>query len=315
MVLTCATVTFGDIPRPVRILYLGLPLGALHLLGNRVPLAGVLLGHADAPGARRLRRRLPPGTLLLARPDLDDPVVLSTLASLKPDAILSFFWPRRIPESVLALAPRGAFGTHPSLLPRWRGPDPYFWAIREGDTETGVTLHRLARDYDTGAILEKRTIPLLERYDAWTLARALDRPALALLLDCARRLEQGELLEGVAQDDSLAAHAPEPDEEDLSIDWHEDAESIVRHVRAAAPTPAVVADIEGEVVEVVRARVYEREPPRSLEPAEAFIDSGTVVVRAGRGAVRILEARDERGDAVDLVERVEAAQQQRNQAS
>lgn len=315
MVLTCASVTFGDIPWPVRILYLGLPLGALHLLGNGVELAGIVLGHPDAPGSRRLRRRLRPSTLLLGKPRLDDPQVLSTLASLRPDAILSFFYPRRIPEAVLALAPRGAFGTHPSLLPRWRGPDPYFWAIREGDTETGVTLHRLDRDYDTGHVIAQRTMPLLDRYDAWKLARALDRPALALLLECARRLDHGEVLLGDPQDDALATHAPEPDDDDLSIDWNEDAESIVRLVRAAAPTPAALADIEGELVEVTRASVYERSAPASLEPAEAFVDGDSVVVCAGRGAVRILGARDEQGDAFDLVAHVERAQRERSQAS
>ncbi len=298
----------------MRFLYLGLPLGALHLLRSGVPLAGVMLGHPDAPGARRLRRCLPRGTLLLGRPSLDDATVLHALRSLAPDAILSFFWPRRIPESVLALAPRGAFGTHPSLLPRWRGPDPYFWALREGDLQTGVSLHRLARDYDTGSVIVRRELAIAPEHNAWTLARALDRPALALLVDCARRLSAGEALEGEAQDEALATHAPEPDDEDYSIDWAEDAEDIVRLVRASAPVPGAIADIEDETFEIVRACVDPSEPPRSLEPAEACIRDGFVVVKAGRGAVRILEARDERGDSVDLVAHVESAQRLRDQA-
>lgn len=299
----------------MRILYLGLPLGALHLLGSGFTPVVIALGHPDAPGARRLRKRIDPRTLVLGRPRLDDPEVLRLLASSKPDVIISFFWPRRIPEAVLALAPRGAFGTHPSLLPRWRGPDPYFWAIREGDATTGVTLHRLARDYDTGAVVERRELPLADSFNAWTLARALDRPALALLADAARRLRDGEALDGDAQDDALSTHAPEPSDADYSVDWDDDAESIVRLVRASAPTPGALADIEDETVEIVRASVYEREPPRSLEPAEAFVDDDHVVVCAGDGAVRIELARDEQGEPFDLVAHVRARQAARDQAS
>ena len=227
---------------------------------------------------------------------------------------MSFFWPKRIPENVLALPRLGAFGTHPSLLPRHRGPDPYFWAIRDGDTITGVTLHRLEADYDTGAILETRTVPIRPDHDSWTLARALDRPALALLVDVVRRLANGEALVGTPQDDDDATHAPEPDDEDLSIDWHDDAGSIVRLVRAASPTPGALADVEGETVEVVRAERFEGRVPRSLEVAEAFIAEGSVVVRAGDGAVVLREARDESGAPVDLVALVRDAQR-RSEAS
>jgi methionyl-tRNA formyltransferase len=265
----------------VRILYLGLPLGALHLgrAGFWPDLA--CIGHPDAAGMRRLRRVLGPRrALLLGRPDLDDPAVQETLAAARPDVLLSFFWPRRIPAAVLALPARGAFGTHPSLLPRWRGPDPYFWTIARGDVETGVTLHRLAGDYDTGPIVAQRTLAVPDGIDAWRLARRLDRPALQLLAECASRLARGEPLAGTPQDDALATWAPAPSAQELAIDWHRPAGEIVRLVRAAAPFPGATALLPEGLVRVVEARVAREPPPRALEPAEAWQTPEGLAVRA-----------------------------------
>ena len=93
-----------------------------------------------------------------------------------PDLLVSWFWTKRIPARLLSVAP--AVGVHPSLLPRHRGPDPYFWAIDAGDETTGVTAHRLDATYDTGPILAQRTLEIRPSWDAWRLARALDRPSL-----------------------------------------------------------------------------------------------------------------------------------------
>lgn len=296
----------------MRILYLGLPLGALWLARHGFAPVAVMLGHPDAPGARRLRRTIPTSSLVLGRPKLTDPRIVATLAATKPDVVMSFFWPKRIPDSVLALPRLGAFGTHPSLLPRHRGPDPYFWTLRDGDEATGVTLHRLESDYDTGAIVDRRTLTVKPTHDSWTLARALDRPALALLVDCVRRLSNGEKLEGTPQDDALATHAPEPDDDDTSIDWDDDVEAILQLVRAAAPTPGALAEVEGMTVEVVKAERFDGRVPLSLEVAEAFISDESVVVRAADGAVRLLRTRDETGETLDLVRWVREAQASRD---
>jgi methionyl-tRNA formyltransferase len=280
----------------LRIAYVGLPLGALALAAAGYALCSVCLGHPDAPGARRLRRQLGRGVLLLGRPDLDAASVQAALASARPDVMLSWFWPQRIPEPVLALAPRGAFGVHPSLLPRWRGPDPYFWTLLRGDEESGVTLHRLAAEYDTGAIVAQRRLQVDSADNAWSLARRLDRLGLALLVEAARELSAGAALAGTRQDDSLACPAPLPDEAQLSIDGRHDATSIVRLVRAAAPHPGALAELGEEQVEVLAAETYAAPLPAALEPADAVLAAGRVVIRTGgAGAVALQRVRTQDG--------------------
>lgn len=280
----------------MRILYLGLPLGAEVLRRAGFPPAVACIGHLDAPGKRRLGRG--PTSLVLGKPDLGDPVIVRTLASAEPDVLLSWFWPRRIPAAVLALPRRGSFGVHPSLLPRWRGPDPYFWAIRAGDRETGVTLHRLEPEYDTGAIVEARALAIRDGENAWQLARRLDRPSLGLLVDCARRLRAGEPLVGHTQDDARATAAPRPDEDALTIDWTAEAADISRLVRAAAPAPGASALFEDALVVVEEARVTSARPPGGLSIGEAWRAGDEVCVRCGDGALAVLSVRVDDAAAV-----------------
>lgn len=279
-----------------RIAYFGLPLGANVLRHAGAELVTIALGHPDALGARRLRARS--RALLLGKPSLEDAAVVHALASARPDAILSWFWPRKIPPRVLALAPRGAFGVHPSLLPRHRGGDPYFHAILAGEAETGVTLHRLDAEYDTGAVVDATRVPILPSDDAWRLARRMDRPSLRLLVRCAERLEAGEQLAGAPQDDALATPADPPSEDDLAIDWERDATYLERLCRAAGPTPGAIAQLGDTLVAVLAARVV-TDAPRVLEPGEAYFVGECVHVRTGDGGalaldrVRVEETEDE----------------------
>ncbi|MCB9604720.1 MAG: hypothetical protein H6720_30745 [Sandaracinus sp.] len=284
--------------RAFRYLYLGVPLGARVLTDAGHPPAVACFGPLDLPGRRWARRALGRDTLLLGLPNLGDPWVQKVLASARLDAIVSFFWPKKIPPEVLALAP--GWGTHPSLLPRWRGPDPYFWTIRSGDAETGVSLFELAEAYDTGAVVAQRRVPVADDETAWSLARKLDRPALSLLRELVAQLAAGERPGALAQDEAAVTEAPEPSPEDLGVDWKDDAEAIVRLVRAAFPLGASVR-LGEEDADLVAASICDETPPLGLRPSEAWrTEDGAWAVRCGTGAITLDSVADPDGEPVDL---------------
>src|SRR4051794_5445237 len=102
----------------IKVLYLGLPLGALALLRDGHDVAAACISRTTAPGMRRLRRTMAArGRLVLGRPDLAAESIIDVLGSVKPDLVVSWFWTRRIPIEVIRMAPN-AFGVHPSILPR-----------------------------------------------------------------------------------------------------------------------------------------------------------------------------------------------------
>jgi methionyl-tRNA formyltransferase len=175
----------------LKIAFLGLPIAGLLLAadGHDVVWAGVC--RRGAPGTRRLVRTLGADRVAVV-PLLDGEDVVARIAAAEPELLVSWFWTKRVPARVRALAPLGAIGVHPSLLPRHRGPDPFFWAIDQGDRETGVTAHRLEDEYDTGAVLGRRALAIDPRWNAWTLAKRLDRPSLSLLRETVAAFSRGE---------------------------------------------------------------------------------------------------------------------------
>src|SRR2546428_4468662 len=93
---------------------------------------------------------------------------------------------------VLAIPQLGWLNIHPSLLPRHRGPEPIYWAIAQGDRETGITLHWAAERIDAGPILEQRTVPILPIDTAGTLCKRLVAAGVASLVPTMIQLAAGE---------------------------------------------------------------------------------------------------------------------------
>jgi methionyl-tRNA formyltransferase len=150
---------------------------------------------------------------------LKDGVAAEVMAALEAEVACVACFPHRIPAALLRLPRHGFLNVHPSLLPRYRGPAPVFWQLRAGETETGVTVHWLDADLDTGDLAAQHGVPL---------AAGLCGPDIDLRLAAAG----GELLAGVLNGLAAgkAARRPQPAEgtcqtwptpEDfsISVDW------------------------------------------------------------------------------------------------
>jgi methionyl-tRNA formyltransferase len=285
----------------VRIAFFGLPLAALLLLEDGHDVAFAAISRTDAVGLPRLRRRLGPDRIfvrsaapvsrapttagpddglyeLLGRRLRDDPV----------DLVVSWFWTVKLAPSLVEAARMGGIGVHPSLLPRHRGPDPYFAAIDQGDPITGVTVHRIADEYDTGPILASEPLVVDPTWNAWQLARKLDRPSLRLLRQTVRRFAAGEPVVEVAQDEQVASWAASPSPQDCALTWAWSNERLLRRIRALSPAPGAFTEVHGRIVTVLRAEATDRFP-KALEPGEAAVVDEAAVVRTGDGAIRLVE--------------------------
>lgn len=270
----------------MRIAFLGLPLGAclLHQDGHEIVLCA--LSRVDSPGVRRIQRLL--GDKVLLKPRLEKHFI-ARLRAAEPELVVSWFWTNRIPTAVIEVAPLGGFGVHPSLLPRHRGPDPTTWALLSGDRETGVTAHRLAAEYDTGAILASEALSIDPSWNSWLLARALDRPSLRVLRAVARRFALGDPPVEQPQDEALATSAPFLSDDESVLRWTDDAERITRLVRALAPSPGAKMEIAGE--ELTLLEVEALPLPSYLEqPGEMVLEQGRPRIACREGSIRVLKA-------------------------
>ena len=158
----------------------------------------------------------------------------------------------------------------------------------------GVSAHWLEEEYDTGAVIASRTLDVDPSWNAWTLAKALDRPSLALLRRVVRDLAAlgpGEKLPSIAQDAAHATSAPTPSDADLEIDWNCTCAQIARRVRAAAPYPGVFTELAGqEFVLVSVASLPLSRELAALVPGEMVVHGERPVVRASDGGIEIRKA-------------------------
>jgi len=272
----------------LRIAFVGLPLAALLLRhdGHEIVYAGIC--RRSAIGTRRLARRLG-GERVRIVPDLARDA--ERIRQSKPDLFVSWFWTKNVPADVRAIAPLGTIGVHPSLLPRHRGPDPYYWAIAMGDTQTGVTAHALADEYDTGDIFGSRKVAIDPSWNAWTLAKKLDRPSLALLRETVARFASDSPPTPQPQDLGGVTSAPAPSDNDLEIVWAQTSEEIDRRVRAAAPWPGAFTSLLDRPLVLLSVRPT-GDFPRALVAGEAAVrNDGRTVIRTGNGAVEVQKAR------------------------
>ena len=163
---------------------------------------------------------------------------------------------RVLPQALLDLPRLGALNVHPSLLPKYRGATPIQSALRNGDTETGVTIMLMDAGLDTGDVVLSERVPI---EPGETFGELHDRLALigADLL--------GSAID-VAREQGAFAHQPQRGEasltkpiakDDLIFDWSWPPQRIVDHVRAYAPQPGARAVVDGETIKVLRAHVGE----------------------------------------------------------
>jgi methionyl-tRNA formyltransferase len=277
----------------LKIGYFGLPLGAYLLIRDGHELDPCVLSPIEAPGRRRVKTQIAAERLVNARgasAQATHQKIKNALDRARPELLVSWFWTRLLPAEWLEAARFGGVGVHPSLLPRHRGPNPYFWTIDSGDRDAGVTLHALAPEYDTGAILLQRAIPVGER-NAWQLARALDRPSLALLREGTRGFADGTPTAATTQREADATWAPEPTGRELGVEWTWTTERVLRRIRALSPVPGLAIEVRGVRCFITRARAAVRFVT-ALEPGEAAVigESETLVIRTADGAIAVERA-------------------------
>ena len=146
-------------------------------------------GQAAAPLALAAAHSVP----AFAVRQLAAPETVAALAALQPDLICVSCFPHRLPPAILKLPRLGCLNVHPSLLPRFRGPAPLFWALRAGVPETGVTVHFMDENFDTGDVVLQRPFPLPTGLTHTELETHLAQIGADLLVEAVQKASSGPL--------------------------------------------------------------------------------------------------------------------------
>src|SRR5579872_2598951 len=152
------------------------------------------------------------------------------LAALEPDLALCGGFPLRIPADALAVPRFGVVNGHPARLPRYRGPNPIGWALRNGDAELGFTFHRMDAQIDTGPVLVQGAASIADADRPDDVLAALFGLWTSLLPVALERVESGH--PGDPQGEGEASYAGFFEPEYAEVDWTRPAGEVHRQVRA-----------------------------------------------------------------------------------
>jgi methionyl-tRNA formyltransferase len=207
--------------------------------------------------------------------------------ALEPDLIFVTGFPWRLPVELLAVPRLGSLNTHPAALPKYRGPNPIFWHFINGETEMGLTVHRMEAEFDTGPILAQATMPIDPDWYAEDVGPGLSEIGPRVIGQAFAAVLAGD--PGTPQSTEGASYAPLATEADRKLDWSLPASQLRNRIRAWSPEGAV-GQIEGRQWIVRRASVVEEGEKR--RQAGKLVDLGPqgLAVQTGEGMLLLEDA-------------------------
>lgn len=163
------------------------------------------------------------------------PLFRKLMLTLNVDLIIVGTWKERLQKDTFNLPTIATVNVHPSLLPKYRGPNPYLQTILHGEKYSGVTLHLVTEKFDAGPILKQEKIEILDSYTSKELREKSVHVARKLVTELIQDFDN-KILTPVAQDERQATYYPNilGDERMLDFKFQTSTE-ISRTIRALHP--------------------------------------------------------------------------------
>lgn len=190
-----------------------------------------------------------------------------------------------LPQAVLDAPKLGCINVHASLLPRWRGAAPIQRAIEAGDKETGITIMQMDAGLDTGDMLLKGRVPILEDTTFQTLHDSLSVLGADLIIQVLNNIPTPE-----KQPEEGITYAEKIQKAEAFIDWCLPAEKIKKKIMAFNPYPAAHFLYKGERIKVFNAKV---ETISINASAGDVLDKNLLIACAKGTALRLTELQRE----------------------
>ena len=248
----------------MRILFAGTPeiaLPSLRRLSIDYEVAGVLTnpdrGSGRGRGVVSCPVKLEADNLGLKtfQPEKLDAAFIEEVKALKPDLLAVVAYGKIFKKDFIDIFPYGGLNVHPSLLPRYRGASPIQSALLSGDSETGISIQRLALKMDSGAVLRQETYVYKGDETGESLTGYFAERGAVLLSEVIGGLENGTVTEA-AQNDEEATYCTYINKDDGHVDWNETAADIERKLRAFTPWPGIFTYFADKKLNILNASVY-----------------------------------------------------------
>ena len=242
-----------------RILFVGIPdmayIGLDGLLMSGVNIVGVLGPKKDHNMYDDFKKfSLSRGLNFIEYDELDEPQLITKIRNLEIDTAVVCSFNYKIPKILLETVKDGFINVHPSLLPKYRGANPYSRVIMNGEAETGVTIHFMDESFDTGDIIAQKPYHIHSKATMGTLFNELNVLGIELLLQVLQSYET-EALPRLPQPKGDFVKAQGLRERDLFINYNSSAEEIERFIRALNPFLLASTTFRGNMMKIMKAEI------------------------------------------------------------
>ena len=154
------------------------------------------------------------------------------LLKLNPDIILIGSWGEKISKEIYDIPKIATINAHPSLLPKYRGPNPYYWVIKNQEKSTGISFHLVDGDYDTGAVVAQEEIKIAEDDTGKSLKEKTVLIARGVVCELLKDLSE-DIIIPLTQAEEKSSYYSQPS--DYELDFSRSAEENYATVRAIYP--------------------------------------------------------------------------------
>lgn len=287
--MTLAFIATGDITIPT-----------FRYLIEHGPKPCVLITQPDKPVGRSQSSAVPPEikTIALAH---DIPVwqpekiseIAADLEKFHIDIAVVMAYGQIIGKAVRKAPKKAIINLHASILPKYRGASCIQSAIRDGETETGITIMHVIRELDAGEIICKKVIPIGINETGGELHDRLADLGPSALAEALEILAANPKA-GTQQNPAEVTYAPKLLREHGRLDFTQSAETLERTIRAYDPWPGTFTkvSIKGKTR---RLKIF---PPTSisdhpLQAGELLFQNGELLIGCGSQSLVLSEVQPE----------------------
>ena len=211
---------------------------------------------------------------------------LRLIATFNADLMVVVAYGMILPQAVLDVPKLGCINVHGSLLPRWRGAAPIQRALMAGDEKTGVTIMRMVRKLDAGAMLHKEECLIGPRDTASDLHDKLAQLGAIGLAKVLTQIQEGTV-HAQEQDEALVTYAEKLEKSEAFLDWSQTAAQLARKVRGLNAWPVAQTRYQGVILRIWQAEAIAAETP--AEPGTVICAGKNMDVATGEGLLRLHE--------------------------
>jgi len=158
-----------------------------------------------------------------------------------------------LPPSIINAPKHGTLNVHPSLLPQFRGPSPIQSALLAGEQKTGVSIMLTNEKMDHGPIIAQEILVIKKDEYYPELQNRLAELGGSLVARIIPDWVAGKI-KAQEQNHRETTFTKLIKKEDGKIDWNEDADIILRKIRAYTPWPSTWTTLDSKMIKILRAR-------------------------------------------------------------